>query len=231
MFCALPCPCPPWDEDLRPQMTALLGLVGLWIGVLWGAIALVCHQWLPPLLCGAVVAISPWLLSGFIHLDGFMDCADAMLSRRDLDTRRRILKDSACGAFSVIAFVCLALVCYGSLASWDGATPWVFIWIAMVPRCLSALAVLTLPPMNTSQYAHATPSKKVVALAVIVLLLALASAWFYSPKALVCALATLVGWGLACGGAYGNLQGMSGDISGYAITIGEACGLVALAVI
>lgn len=231
MFCALPCPCPPWDEDLRPWMTALLGLVGLWIGVLWAVIALVCHQWLPPLLCAAAITITPWLLSGFLHLDGFMDCADAILSRRDLAQRRVILKDSACGAFSVIAFVCLALIGFGAVGSWSGVAPWTLVWIAMVPRCASALAVMTLPPLSSSQYATNKASTQVLVTAWCLLLLSLATAWCYQPTALVCALTALVGWSLACGGAYRNLQGMSGDISGYAITLGETCGLVALALV
>ena len=55
--------------------------------------------------CSAVRS-SPWLITGFMHLDGYMDV------RRGAEppgprTRQRILKDSHCGAFAVI---CLALL-------------------------------------------------------------------------------------------------------------------------
>lgn len=230
MFCALPTPVRVWDDTLRPLMTALIGVVGLLIGCLWMGIALLCQS-MPPLLCAAFITITPWFASGFIHLDGFMDCADAMLSRRDLAQRRRILKDSSCGAFSVIAFVCLALVCFGAVASSTWSAPWCLIWIAMVPRCASGIAVLTLPPMDSSQYAVLQPSKGVLFTAWTVLVLALGSAALCGTAPLVCAVASLVGWLGACLGGYRNLQGMSGDISGYAITLGEGCGLLALALI
>lgn len=55
------------------------------------------------------MAALPWLVTGFMHLDGYMDVCDAVLSRRELATRQRILKDSHCGAFAVIGMVLLAL--------------------------------------------------------------------------------------------------------------------------
>lgn len=62
------------------------------------------------------MAALPWLVTGFMHLDGYMDVCDAVLSRRELATRQRILKDSHCGAFAVIGMVLLAL-CSGAYSS------------------------------------------------------------------------------------------------------------------
>lgn len=232
MFCALPLPCPTWEYSLRSRMTALLGLVGVCIGGIWAGVAILCQVLsLPHLLRAAFIVLAPWLATGFIHLDGFMDCADAILSRRDLDERRRILKDSTCGAFSVIAFVCLALVSYGAVASWSGALPFTLVWIAVVPRCLSSLAVLTLPSLSSSQYNQVKPTPSILVTTCLLLLLALVTPWLYHPYAVICALASMAGWAVACGSGYHSLEGMSGDISGYAITIGEVCGLIALAML
>jgi len=88
MFLALPCPFRKWDEAARGHMLACLPLVGLVVGGLWALAA-----WLLKLLsCPAgiaalVLAAVPWLVTGFIHLDGFMDVCDAVLSRRDIETR------------------------------------------------------------------------------------------------------------------------------------------------
>lgn len=165
-----------------------------------------------------------------------MDCCDAILSRRDLETRRKILKDSSCGAFSVIALVSLAIIGFSALSSalaettvLEGLPPFVFVPVATLPRCLSAIAVLTLPSLYNSQYNQENPKASLLAVGWTILLGSLALSWCLGTETLLVALASAMGWCLACLGGFRNLQGMSGDISGYAITIGETWGLVALA--
>ena len=102
MFCAIPCPRKVWDSEKYPRMLLSLPLIGLLIGALWALAGLLAVKL--GLLGAALMAVLPALLSGFIHLDGYMDCADAILSRRDRETRLRILKDSHVGSFAVIAF-------------------------------------------------------------------------------------------------------------------------------
>lgn len=232
MFCALPSPYQVWEDRLRPLMTAMVGLVGVWIGLLWAGVAFVCHYFaLPTLLSAVIVTVTPWMLSGYLHLDGFMDCADAILSRRDLEGRRRIVKDPLCGPFAVISFVCLAMVSVSAVASCDLSQYWVLVWIATVPRSLSAIAVLHLKATSHSQYAQQTVSKAVSILSVAIFVVAIVTAGLFAPLALYCALATAIGWCVGCWRGHRCLAGMSGDISGYAITVGEACGLVAWALV
>lgn len=69
----------------------------------------VCGAVFAASVAGLLIAAAPWLTTGFLHLDGFMDVCDAVLSRRDLPRRQEILKDSHCGAFAVISMVLLAL--------------------------------------------------------------------------------------------------------------------------
>lgn len=230
MFSGIPCPHLSWREELRPEMTALLGLVGLVIGSLWAGVALVCQSLaLSPLLTGGILTVTPWFLSGFIHLDGFMDCCDALLSRRDLEGRLRILKDPTCGAFSVIALVSLVLVTFSALAGEEISLPWGLLWVATLPRCCSALAVLALPSLSSSQYQQLPRQGSMIALATVLLLAGVLAGFLYHPAVFVTCLACLVGWSCGCLAGYRSFGGMSGDISGYAITLGEAWGLVTLA--
>mgnify|MGYP003392776405 FL=1 len=55
------------------------------------------------------MAVYPYLVTGFLHLDGFMDVTDAVKSWRDLERRREILKDSHVGSFAVINLVLLVV--------------------------------------------------------------------------------------------------------------------------
>ena len=102
MFSSIPCPYRPWDEDARSIMTACLPLVGAVIGVIWWLASALAGIIAPAPLAAAVIAAMPFLLTGFMHLDGFMDTSDAVLSWRPLEDRLRILKDSHTGAFAVV---------------------------------------------------------------------------------------------------------------------------------
>ena len=89
-----------------------------------------------------------------MHLDGYMDVCDAVLSRRELATRQRILKDSHCGAFAVIGMVLLALCQWSVFLSGSaGESLWGLLLIPVATRACAGLAVLKLRPMGTSQYA------------------------------------------------------------------------------
>ena len=103
MFCAIPCPWKIWDEKAKTHMLLFLPLVGLEIGVIWAMLAWACGFLQLPTLIGALVLCAyPYIATGFIHLDGFMDVTDAVRSWRDLERRREILKDSHVGSFAVI---------------------------------------------------------------------------------------------------------------------------------
>ena len=99
MFCAIPSPYQGWDEDARPLMLLFLPLVGLEMGLYWAAAGWLCRcLGFPQLVTGLVIAVLPYLLTGKIHLDGFLDVTDAVGSCRSLERRREILKDSHVGA-------------------------------------------------------------------------------------------------------------------------------------
>ena len=110
MFCSLPFPCKRWDEEARPYMLLFLPVIGLEVGLMW-LLAHFALQYfeLPKMVYGLIMCAVPYLVSGFIHLDGFLDVTDAISSWRPLEKRRAILKDSQVGAFAVIWCVFLML--------------------------------------------------------------------------------------------------------------------------
>lgn len=229
MFCAIPFPGKIWDEDARGKMLLFLPAVGLEIGAVWAGILWLCRYFaLPQLITGAILCAYPFLITGFIHLDGFMDVTDAVKSWRDLERRREILKDSHVGSFSVIGCILLMVVQFALCASIRADVPaTVLMLIPVVSRCCSGLAVSLLPSMHTSQYAdQKKPVANSAALAVI-LILSLAAGFLFWGRYGLALLGGLAGYGLALRRAYRSLEGMNGDISGYALTYAE---LAALAV-
>ena len=233
MLCAIPFPARLWDEKARSKMLLFLPLVGLEIGAVWAALAWVCSALeLPDTVRGILLCACPFLLTGFIHLDGFMDVTDALGSWRELERRREILKDSHVGSFAVIGIVLLSLCQFALFSAVpETADHRILIFIPAVSRCCSALAVTGLKPMSTSQYAdRMKPKSHMVALAVI-LGIFLAAGFLFCGKYGIALIGCLAGYGLALRRAYQSLDGMNGDISGYALTLGELCAVAVYALI
>ena len=281
-FFVIPCPHKVWDDSCRNIMLGWLPVFGSIMGALWfGAYALVLKCGLPAQITALILAVFPFLLSGCIHLDGFMDCSDAILSRRPLEDRQRILKDSHVGAFAVISLGVLLLTCYASMSAFSsaivscdtgalvsgsaalavdsgkqalamGAT---FIVIPAASRFVAAIDVLSKKPISHSQYngtvkqgGHAAA----VTITAVATLLTLGAAMLaagafgagsggaaagifaVSDLQLICCKVFIIEL-IVCfiAGAYARRQlgGMSGDIAGYTVTIGETSAMLTLALL
>ena len=223
MFCAIPCPIQIWDEKARDKTLLFLPVIGLEIGAIWVLLARLCSL-LPPLLTALVLCVWPFLATGYIHLDGFMDVTDAVGSYRTLERRREILKDSHVGSFAVIGVCLLLLAQFALFASLPKGTNYlILLLIPAVSRCCSALAVALLKPMSTSQYAQRQASKGYLCTLVLMLLALLVAGFLFCRRCGVALVGCLLGYALAVRKGYQSLDGMNGDISGYALTLGELC--------
>ena len=233
MFCAIPFPGNLWDEKARDKMLLFLPIVGLEMGALWAALAWLCGVLnLPQLVRGLVLAVYPFLAAGFIHLDGYMDVTDAVKSYRSLERRREILKDSHVGAFAVIGIALLLLAQFAFAASIPENADWrILLFVPAVSRCGSSLAVTVLKPMHTSQYAATRKPKSHVVFLTAMTAVFLAAGFLLCGTYGFVLLGGLAGYGLALRKAYKSLEGMNGDISGYALTISELCAVAVLALI
>ncbi len=233
MFCAFPWPWPVWEEKAREKMLPFLPLVGLEIGAVWAILAwLVSVLHLPGLMAALVVAAYPYFATGFIHLDGFMDVTDAVKSCRSLERRREILKDSHVGSFAVIGLALLLLAQFASAASLPDRNHTVFLLLLpMVSRCGSLLAVTALPPMNTSQYAGQNLPGSHIAAGIGLLGVALCAGFRAGVPTGLGLVGCALGYALALRWAYRSLEGMNGDIAGYALTMGELVGLAVYALL
>lgn len=233
MFCALPCPWRVWDEKARDHMLLFLPLIGLEQGALWVLLFELCrHFALPMTVRGLALALLPCFFTGFLHLDGFMDVTDAVRSWRALERRREILKDSHVGSFSVIAVVSVLLAQFAFFCAVPEETHiGILLLLPAVSRCASALAIRLLPPMASSQYASRTVSLPLLIVPAALVLLFLAAGFCFWGRYALCLPACLLGYGLALWRACASLKGMNGDIAGYALCLGELCGIAVLALL
>lgn len=228
MFTALPCPYRPWDEDARDMMLVCLPIVGALLGLLWAAMGALGMALLTPALRAALIAALPWLLTGFIHLDGYMDTCDAILSWRPLEQRLRILKDVHTGAFAVVGLGLLMMFSYAAARGLEWTDLKALLFVPVISRCGSAFCVLTLKPIGHSEYAKTEgKSAQRIAVAVMWLVCVIACAVWLKGATIVLLIETAV-YAAAMVWACRTLQGVSGDVAGFALSASECAALIAL---
>ncbi|MFD1179012.1 adenosylcobinamide-GDP ribazoletransferase [Paenibacillus puldeungensis] len=99
-----------FTPDLLRRSAKYYPLVGAVIGLLIWAAAAIFSLALPA-LPAAVLTLVVWVwITGGLHLDGWMDTADGLLSYRSRDKMLEIMKDSRVGAMGVMACVLLLLL-------------------------------------------------------------------------------------------------------------------------
>jgi len=106
--------------DMSPALPwfPLVGaLIGLGLSALDWALA--------PLLAlpvrDAALLIAAALVTGLLHLDGFVDCCDALLGVHSVERRLEILKDSRVGAYGTIGAALLLIARFSALGELSGS--------------------------------------------------------------------------------------------------------------
>ena len=223
-----------WNEAYEGLLAPALPAVGLALGGLWFGLASLFSRWMPRSLAAAAMAMTLPCLTGFLHLDGFMDVADAMLSSRPREEKLRILKDPHAGSFAVIALAGLLLLkagaCYGILEK--GRALAALVCLPLVSRAGAALALMCIPPMAQSGYGRmnhhgASPAKKWFC--AICMVAGTMVMFVFDWRSGAACLAAMAGFAASCAWALKGLGGMNGDIAGWSISCAEMAGLAVLA--
>lgn len=223
-----------WDDDGIKYLAPMLPPVGLLLGALWLGLAALAERFLPVQMTTVVISLSLPALTGFLHLDGFMDVSDALLSARPREEKLRILKDPHAGAFAVIALCCLLIAqtaAANALLEWDRSLV-ALLGLPVISRALAALTLMTIPPLPQSAYGKlhyegATAAKR--QLCALFLAMAVIGVFLLSWRGGIACLVGAAAYGAACAAATRTLGGMNGDIAGWSICWAEMMGLAALA--
>ena len=226
MFSTIPVPKNSWNEKYIHLVIPSLPVVGLLIGLLWyGTAQLLIYLNIPTLMASVVTLLVPFFLSGFIHVDGFMDTADAVLSRRPLEEKKRILKDPCVGVFAVVAIISLLLLQFSAVYTlFESSRPlYYFIIIPVASRLISGIALIIAKPMPEDYYNAAFRShikyRHIIFMAVIFVVCIC-----FRPLQISMAASIACAWYL-----YRHFKGLSGDLCGCIIVVSECTALVVTA--
>ena len=103
MYSKIPMPHLELDEKDMKYVMGFFPLIGLITGALvYGWIYAGEILYVPDISRTLVLIILPVIITGGIHVDGYMDTCDALNSYGDREKKLAILKDSHIGAFAVI---------------------------------------------------------------------------------------------------------------------------------
>lgn len=237
-YSKIPMPIFEWkDEDLRyslcffPWVGAVIG-EGIW---LWFRLSV--RLGVNTLTYVLIAAAIPLLVTGGIHVDGYMDSMDAFHSYQLRERKLEILKDAHIGAFSVIMLGVFGLIYVAGFAQiTDSRTLLVFCFGFFLARCLSGIGVVSLPAAKNEgmlyRFASSAEQRwvKLVLYAQLVLCcgLMICISW---KSALVLIATALFSYAYYCYRSNRELGGITGDTAGYFVTICEGAMVVAAAAV
>jgi adenosylcobinamide-GDP ribazoletransferase len=109
-FTSIPIPYEvPMDRVHMEKAIKMFPLLGLLQGIFYSFLLYGLMHWtsFSPLAVAFAVWLSLIVLTGGLHLDGWMDASDAFFSYRDKQRRLEIMKDPRIGAFGVLSVIVL----------------------------------------------------------------------------------------------------------------------------
>jgi len=238
MYTILPSKSDVWDEKATKYLIPFYPVAGILIGLIWYGVYYVLQRFsIPIMLETLILMVLPSILSGFLHIDGFMDTSDAIGSRRSLEEKRKILKDSHVGAFAVIAVLLWMFASFCSIYSIliAGKHVVAFFLIPVVSRAFTGICVLNGKPISENSYLTLYQKEKakwqtplLVGYLFFSMLIPFLMGDFKTIGILVILLIAAL---LSAMHAFRQLEGISGDVSGYILTMSEIAAVFAMAII
>ena len=104
------------DADDVARGAALFPLVGAGVGALSGAVAVLLHPTLSPLLAATAAVAVAAVITGGMHLDALADTADG-LGAHSRERALEIMRDSRVGTFGATALVLDLLLKIGAIGT------------------------------------------------------------------------------------------------------------------
>ncbi|MBA7632934.1 Adenosylcobinamide-GDP ribazoletransferase [subsurface metagenome] len=128
----------PWRRDVQLEelgrSTGYFPVIGLIIGLILVGLNWLFGLVLPSAVATALLIVSLVVISGALHLDGFVDTCDGIAGHKTVEDRWKVMRDSRVGGFGIVGVVLLLLLKYVSLNS--------------IPRPLMMMTLVLMPVVS-----------------------------------------------------------------------------------
>ncbi|MBO3445015.1 adenosylcobinamide-GDP ribazoletransferase [Clostridium sp. CCUG 7971] len=221
-----------FDEDFHKSIV-YFPLVGFVLGVLLYLLGLASMLVFDPFITSIIITLGSVLLTGGLHIDGLGDTFDAIYSNRDKEKMLEIMKDSRLGTNSLLAILFLILLKIGFIYSIiNQELLWLIIFMPIVSRLgVINLMYKTVSPrkngMGNLFIGKATTGMFMTAIIYTVLLaVILPKLLFLSTNILIFKILSsiiviFIFNNLFKKHIYNKINGVTGDILGCSIELGE----------
>ena len=222
------------DEFIRS--VGYYPVVGLLIGLILAGLWWILSLFLPAAIVNVLLIVALVVITGALHLDGFVDTCDGIGGHKTPEERWEVMHDSRVGGFGVIGVCCLLLVKYISLNSIP--EPLLVMTLVIMPvlsRWAMVYAIYTYPSARPSglgkERKQATDWPRFIMATLITLAVAIGLAWwanityFYLVGSVLIVGIWVVVIAMA---AYfkGKFSGLTGDTYGAINEVTEVCVLI-----
>ena len=237
MYSRIPVPRVDWEKENMRYAMCFFPMIGVVIGaVMYLAGWLLDKTSVGGLFRGVVFTLIPIIITGGIHMDGFMDTMDALGSWGDREKKLEILKDSHIGAFAVIMLTLYGLIFLGGFSEITECRTLVVAGAgSFLSRVLSGVAVVSFPSAKQegTLYLFADKAHKRVvktalyAQGILCIGFMMWTSFVTGGIAVAAALLTFAYYYYRSKKEFG---GITGDTAGYFVTFCEGCVVVAAAI-
>lgn len=237
MYSRIPMPNCEWKEENMKYSMCFFPIVGAIIALLifeWKSFAY--NAGIGEVFTAAVCTLLPVLVTGGIHIDGYIDTVDALSSYKSCEDKLKIMKDSHIGAFALIKTVSYMIIYF---AVWTEIPKENFIFACMsfiISRALSAIGVVNFKCTATSslakQFSKSSDKRTVTVsmclyLIVSEIIMCTINIWL-ALGVLFAALAVFIYYRHI---AYKNFGGITGDTAGYFLQLCELWVIIAVMIL
>ena len=221
-----------FDEEFHKSIV-YFPLVGFVIGLISFVVGSLAIQIFDPFITSILIVAGEVILTGGLHIDGLGDTFDAIYSNRDKERMLEIMKDSRLGTNSLLAILFLVLIKVGLLNSAINSNLMcLIIFMPMISR-LGVIVMLykTVTPrkvgMGNIFIGKATLGMFTTAIVYTVAIIIIISKFIFLStnlniiKLLISIVAVMLFDYLFKNHIYKKIDGVTGDILGCTIELGE----------
>ena len=221
-----------FDEEFHKSIV-YFPLVGFVIGLISFVVGSLAIKIFDPFLTSILIVAAEVILTGGLHIDGLGDTFDAIYSNRDKERMLEIMKDSRLGTNSLLAILFLILIKIGLInAMINSNLMCLIIFMPMISR-LSVIVMLykTVTPrkvgMGNIFIGKATLNMFITAIVYTSIIIVVVSKFIFLStslniiKLLSSILVVMLFDNLFKKSVYKKIDGVTGDILGCTIELGE----------
>jgi len=236
MYSKFPMPRCKWEDKSMQYVFCFFPF----IGAVLGGISLIIYTFLSKYdigvgLTAAIMTVIPIVITGGIHMDGFLDTVDAISSYKSREEKLEILKDPHAGAFAIVFVVLYFVLTYGAWTEVKSSNVPIIAQGYILSRCFSGISVICFPnakKVGTIVDFKKKSSTKAVSILLVFMILIISAFMGIVGGVLgiISALSTLLVFIYYYFMSKKEFGGITGDLAGWFLQIAELIILLVIAI-